>query len=310
MSEPLTRELEAFRAGAGVRGKGPLSVVLHVTRLANEEGLPLDVRTLRTAQQGQVRGLGRSRVQAILAAHGIERTLAAEGGRTSRGSLGLAESYASFLNGLYAGGLAELGEVEGWWAQRVREHFTARPLRLRHDPSRTLRAAIQDLLGQARAPQAGGSGTRHHGAVLQHLVGAKLELVLDAELAHHGASVADGPSARPGDFAVADAAIHVTTAPGAALIEKCRANVEAGLQLIIVTIRERVPVAEALAEDAGLGGRVEVWDDGPFLAANLHEHSRFSRAQQGPTLTALDERYNRIVAACETDPSLRIEFGG
>ena len=35
-----------------------------------------------------MRGLGQSQVQKILARHGIERVLAAEGGRTSRGMLG------------------------------------------------------------------------------------------------------------------------------------------------------------------------------------------------------------------------------
>jgi len=54
--------------------------------------------------------------------------------------------------------------------------------------------------------------------MLQHLVGAKLNLLLDDPIKHHGASVADDVSGREGDFVVEDVAIHVTTSPTEALI--------------------------------------------------------------------------------------------
>ena len=38
------------------------------------------------------------RIQRILADHGITRVLAEEGGRTSRGSVGLMQKYVEFLN--------------------------------------------------------------------------------------------------------------------------------------------------------------------------------------------------------------------
>jgi hypothetical protein len=39
------------------------------------------------------------------------------------------------------------------------------------------------------------------GAILQHLVGAKLDVVLgNGKITHHGFSVADQPSERKGDF--------------------------------------------------------------------------------------------------------------
>lgn len=56
------------------------------------------------------------------------------------------------------------------------------------------------------------------GTMLQHLVGAKLNLLLDSPLQHHGANVADDVSGREGDFIVEDVAIHVTTSPSEALI--------------------------------------------------------------------------------------------
>ena len=78
--------------------KGGLCVGLVVTRTAQQEGLPIDARSLRTDEGGQVRGLGKAAVQSILAEFGITKTLAEEGGRTSRGSLGLMETYVHALN--------------------------------------------------------------------------------------------------------------------------------------------------------------------------------------------------------------------
>jgi hypothetical protein len=57
--------------------KGPLSVALVVTQQARNMGLPLDSEKLLTEGGGQVLGLGKSAVQAILHRHGIERVLAA-----------------------------------------------------------------------------------------------------------------------------------------------------------------------------------------------------------------------------------------
>lgn len=308
MNDPF-EWLAAFREEQPVRGKGPLCVVLHVTRLAHEEGLPLDPNGLRTAQEGQVRGLGGPRVQAILEQHGITKKLAAEGGRTSRGSLGLARAYALALNERNASTALVPADIEAWWVDRVREFLAASPFRLRVESGRTLRASIDDLIAQAKARQKDSMGATTLGTVLQHLVGAKLELALQMSLVHHGASVADAPSGRSGDFELGDTVIHVTTAPGGALLDKCRANTDVGKLPIIVTAGADVATAAAVAiEAAGLTDRVEVWDAVPFLVANLHEIARFERAYQRPALEALVERYNRIVAEHETDPSLQIEL--
>jgi len=65
------------------------------------------------------------------------------------------------------------------------------------------------------------------GAVMQHLVGAKLEIMsVDVSIEHRGFSVADSPGGHKGDFLVHDAAIHVTTAPTEALIRKCQDNLD------------------------------------------------------------------------------------
>ena len=52
------------------------------------------------------------------------------------------------------------------------------------------------------------------GAVLQHLVGAKLDCALGhGHLQHNSFSTADAPNERAGDFFLGDVAIHVTTSP-------------------------------------------------------------------------------------------------
>ena len=97
--------------------------------------------------------------------------------------------------------------------------------------------------------------------------------------------MADGPTDRNGDIVIGNTVIHCTTMPGALLIEKCKASLRAGCHPVIITIFERVHTALNLAEDAGLAGRVEVWDIQQFLSANVYEHSLFDEAKRNSTLS-------------------------
>jgi len=172
--------------------KGGLCVGLVVTRRANDTGLPLKPESLRTTQGGQVVGLGKSAVQRILESHGITKVLAEEGGRTSRGSLGLMADYVRALNELHEAGLLDLKDAELWWISKVRSHFASEGPRFMFDPSKSIQANIEDLLLQASEAQANAGGANYIGAMLQHLVGAKLDLVLgEGIVKHHGSSVAD-----------------------------------------------------------------------------------------------------------------------
>ncbi len=102
MSE-LESRLEKFASQHKIRGKGPLSLVLVVSRKASKQTPPFSADNFLTKQGGQVAGLGRGAVQAILADHGIDRVLAEEGGRTSRGSIQKMRAYLDFLNKLAQG---------------------------------------------------------------------------------------------------------------------------------------------------------------------------------------------------------------
>ncbi|MDX9762541.1 MAG: hypothetical protein ACOX2W_15630 [Desulfomonilia bacterium] len=67
----FNEKLKEFAQKNRMRGKGPLSVALVVTRHGKKLGMPLDPEALLTEGGGQVMGLGKSAVQSILKEHGI-----------------------------------------------------------------------------------------------------------------------------------------------------------------------------------------------------------------------------------------------
>src|ERR1035441_10025781 len=158
------REMAAFTANRAFRGKGPLSVALVVTQHAKTMGLPLDANRLLTEGGGQVLGLGKGAVQAILKRHGVTRVLASEGGRTSRGSLNNMREYVGFLNGLNAKGEVDLGAVESFWVERVHEFFAGKPFKIKLDASRSLRMVARDGIAQAEDRQKNSAGGYYGGA--------------------------------------------------------------------------------------------------------------------------------------------------
>ncbi|EKQ63575.1 hypothetical protein Xlen_10880 [Xanthomonas campestris pv. leeana] len=310
MSTPQRQLLQEFDGDHIGLSKGSLSLVLILTRNAKSKAFPLDKAEFVTAKGGQVVGLGGSAVKKILADHGLDRILSTEGGRTSRGNMERMGAYIDTLNALHNQGALDLEDAENYWVERTQAFFDALPFTFKLDPAKSLRACVRDLLAQAVARQREVKGTMYAGAVMQHLVGAKLDYVTKGALEQHGFSVADAPSNRSGDFLIGDVAIHVTTAPGEALIRKCQANLSTGLRPLIVTTEDGVGGAKALSKQAGVDDRLDVIEIEQFIATNVYEWSVFDRNARPTAVKDIIERYNRIVAEVETDPSLRIEFEG
>jgi hypothetical protein len=309
MMGTIEKKLTQFVWDKGFRGKGPLCVALVVTQHARTMGLPLDSEKLITGGGGQVLGLGKGAVQTVLNRHKIDRILANEGGRTSRGSLNNMRSYVALLNELCAQGPVDLDAAERFWIARVHEFFAAKPFKIRLDASRSLRTVVGDILLQAEERQKTTPGVYYAGAVMQHIVGAKLDCVLPGgKLTHNSYSTADAPSNRAGDFLVGDVAVHVTTSPSEALIHKCRDNLDEGLRPLIVTGKRGLAVAEGLANNSGLGERIDVFEIEQFVAANLYELGTFAADGRRTAVNDLVERYNQVVEEVETDPSLKIEL--
>ena len=286
--------------------KGPLSVALVVTQHARIK-MPLHRESLLTAKGGQVLGLGVSGVQAVLERYGITKVLAREGGRTSRGSIANMESYVEWLNDEYNMSDFDIDEIERVWVELVKEHFASQPFTLRLDFSLSLHSVLSAVLVQAEKRQREAQGTTVVGTMLQHMVGAKLDLVMGpGKVVHHSSNQNDSGSGRGGDFDVGDSAIHVTAAPSEALIRKCVDNLSGGKKPLIVSTHQ--VAAQQLADNVGVRSRIEFVDFLQFMITNLHEWSLFEAQGRTNKVAELVECYNALISANETDPSLRIEI--
>lgn len=144
----LQSKLEAFRDELNVFNVGALGTALILTRKAKTSGLPLDPDKLATPGGGQVAGLSGSAINKILKEHGEARIVGTESGRTSRGTISLANSYAELLNGL-ALREEQIAEVEKWWVARFVDYFNTEPFDLNHDSSKTLKSVIQNILDRS-----------------------------------------------------------------------------------------------------------------------------------------------------------------
>jgi hypothetical protein len=309
MCNSAENQLKQFQVEHNVETKGPLALLVQLTRMVQDRKFPLTADDFLTENRGQVAGLGGGNLRKILKEHGITQTLAAEGGRTSRGNMGLMMEYVKFLNAWNKKATIDIREVEIFWVEQVRKYFENLPFVLNADTAKTIRASLDDLFEEAKKRQKQNPGTQYLGTMLQHLVAAKLSIILPSgKFKIHGASVADFPTERSGDFVINNTIIHCTTAPGDPLIQKCKANIRGGCLPVIITVFDRVKNAYDLAADAEISGRLEVWDIQQFLSTNINEHGLFDERQRTTKLADIIERYNQIINEKETDPSLKIEF--
>jgi hypothetical protein len=309
MNNSAEDRLKQFQAEHNAVTKGPLALLVQLTHMIKERKFPLKPDDFLTENKGQVAGLGGGNLKKILKEHGIIQILAAEGGRTSRGNMGLMMKYIKFLNNWNKTEIIDFKVVETFWAEQVQEYFRNQPFTFNADPSQTIAASLNELFEQARKRQKQNPGTQYLGTMLQHLVAAKLSMILPPnKFVIHGASVADSPTERSGDFVINNTIIHCTTAPGDLLIRKCKANIKGGYLPVIITIFDRVKNANDLAVDAEISGRVEVWDIQQFLSTNINEHGLFDEQQRTIKLVDIIKKYNQIIDEKETDPSLKIEF--
>jgi len=195
----LVTALRDFNKDRKFSRKGPLCVALVVTQQARKMGLPLNPDKLLTKAGGQVLGLAKGAVQAVLNRHGITRVLAAEGGRISRGSISNMRESVDFFNSI--ADAVDLDAVETFWIERLREFFSAKPFKIHLDASRSLRTLVRDVIAQAEERQRNTPGMQYAGAVLQHLVGDRLDCALGVgNFKRNSFSTSDAQTGRAGDF--------------------------------------------------------------------------------------------------------------
>lgn len=306
---PIERIAEFAIANGFTKSRGALNVGLVLTRRASADGLPLDPEQQLSPSGGQVRGLSGAAGDAILREHGVTRSIGTEVGRTNRGSIEKMRAYVAFLNKLHESAEIDLGAVESFWVQQFVARFASQPFRIKREAGTSIQKIIHELVAQAEVRQRDSGGAMIAGAMLQHLVGAKLQVALAGKLTveHHGASVSDAQG-RSGDFDLGDAAIHVTAAPGELLLAKCAANIQSGRRPMIVSTARGVAAAEGLADQRGLRERIEFFEIEQFLTTNIQELGLFRATAVTETLREIVSAYNAIIDTCEKDPSLRIDW--
>jgi len=305
----INEALDEFSKSHKIGQKGFLCVGLVISRNIQSMEFPLDENEFLAESQGQVKGLGKGAVQRILKDHGITKVLAEEGGRTNRGSVGNMQKYVAFLNSIHDRPDFDPKLIEEWWVERAKDFFKGKPFKIKVDTSHSIRSLVRDVLRQAETRQKNSGGTAYVGAVMQHLVGAKLELYLGEDLEHHGFSVADAPTDRSGDFQIDHVVIHVTRTPNDALIQKCKENLDNGLVPLIITTYTGAASADNLAQAENIDHRIDVFEIEQFIATNIYEISRFDHEARRVTVEQLVARYNAIILAHETDPSLSLTIG-
>lgn len=309
MSHPaddVREKLELFRGLNAFTDRSAACVALLVTRrfAQRRETSP---HAYLAARGTQVAGLGAGAINQVLASHGVDLRLGGEAGRTSAGSVGRMQDYLRFMSEWPRE--TDWSAVERFWIEQIQRTSSRTKLRMRWDETCSLRFGFMAFFAEISGRKFDPLRRRRLNQVLQHLVGAKLDLVLgEGEVTHHPVAEADQAEGRAGDFTAGDAAIHVTTHPGEAVIARCLDNLAHGLRPILITPANRAAAADALADAAGIAQRVEVVEIEQFLASNLHEWSRFQKTSLRPRVAELFTRYNTLIDTHEHDPSLRIEL--
>jgi hypothetical protein len=140
-------------------------------------------------------------------------------------------------------------------------------------------------------------------------VGAKLaERHPDHEIPNNPGHAGDLQTGRAGDFVLGSTAYHVTAAPALAVIDRCRANLAAGLHPFLLVPRDQVDRARHLAEAQEVSERVTIAAIEEFVGQNIIELSLGDQRAFVDILKAIIERYNSRLEAVETDLSLKIEI--
>lgn len=155
------------------------------------------------------------------------------------------------------------------------------------------------------------------GAVLQHLVGAKLEIRFAGQpvvIDHHSSATADVQTGRLGDFVLGSTVFHVTKRATDDHYRKAKQNADNGRKVYLlvpdIVLQAVKQYAEAFA--SGFCRKVDIFSIEQFVAQNLDELAVFDRTEALRQLRLLLEKYNDLVETYENDRSLKIiipDFG-
>ncbi|RDS19008.1 hypothetical protein C3992_01794 [Escherichia coli] len=251
---------EGERAKSGAINTNVMNAGLIVSRMM-ADGMPITDERLYSEGKSQVRGLSGATISKILEQHGETRVFTREGGRTSRGTIFLAAAFRDVLNNTQVNGNEPVdtklvsNQLEAFFTQCVRlDYFDKQRITVDLDYNKPVASVVSDIL-KASAERS----DKPTGAVLQHLIGAKLQLRFpNVKIGSDRANAADLHTDREGDFQVGTTAFHVTTAPMEKLISRCVENKRAGYRPVILTLESKVIAARQMADNVGMSEQIAV----------------------------------------------------
>lgn len=300
---------ESNRSKNGAINTNVMNAGLVVSQML-ADGLYIDDDRLYSNGKSQVRGLSGTTIARILARHGEKRLFTREGGRTSRGTVLLAASFRDVVNGVDLPEGAEVDpkrvsyDLEKYFVGCVRsDYFDKQRIAVDIKADKPVSFIVNDIL-QAASERS----DKPTGAVLQHLVGAKLELRFpDEDIGLDQANAADLQTDREGDFQVGTTAFHVTVAPMEKLVDRCIENKKAGFRPVILTLEGRMQAAKQMAENVGMADSILVQSAEAFIGTNIEEISIYDGDNIREGVARLVRKYNERIEAVEVDKSLMID---
>ncbi|WP_279051301.1 DUF4928 family protein [Cedecea davisae] len=301
---------EEQRTKTGKINTNVMNAGLIVSHMVSE-GLPIDDERLYSEGKSQVRGLSGSTIEKILGANGEKRYFTSEGGRTSRGTVHLAASYRDVLNELpptlvttHEQFSCISAELEAFFTTCVRlDYFDKQRISVDIEPSKPVSTIVSEILGAAAE-----RADKPTGVVLQHLVGAKLQLRFpEEEIGCDRANTADLQTDREGDFQIGNTAFHVTTAPMEKLINRCVKNKGEGYRPVILTLESKVQAAKQMAENVNMIDLISVQSAEIFIGTNIEEIAVYDGDKIRESIARLIRTYNQRIQKIESDKSLMIE---
>jgi len=274
------------------------------------DGMPITDERLYSEGKSQVRGLSGSTISKILEQHGETRIFTREGGRTSRGTIYLAAAFRDVLNSTHVSvnepvdAALVSNQLEAFFTQCVRlDYFDKQRITVDLDYNKPVSSVVSDILKAAAE-----RSDKPTGAVLQHLIGAKLQLRFpDVKIGSDRANAADLHTDREGDFQVGTTAFHVTTAPMEKLISRCVENKRAGYRPVILTLESKIIAARQMADNVGMSEQISVQAAETFIGNNIEEIAIYDGDKIREGLARLIRTYNARINAIEIDKSLMID---
>ncbi|MCU7367633.1 DUF4928 family protein [Pantoea stewartii] len=300
---------ENQRAQNGSMNTNVMNAGLIVSRMM-ADGMPITDERLYSDGKSQVRGLSGPAIAKILEQHGETRIFTREGGRTSRGTVFLAAAIRDVLNDTAISVRDPVdvvyvsSQLEIFFTKCVRlDYFDKQRITVDIDHTKPLSSVVNDILRAAAE-----RSDKPTGAVLQHLVGAKLQLRFPEEkIGSDRANAADMHTDREGDFQVGTTAFHVTTAPMEKLIARCVENKIAGYRPVILTTESKVQAARQMADNVGMSEQISVQSAEIFIGTNIEEISTYDGDRIREGLAKLIRTYNSRIEQIEIDKSLMID---